>query len=211
MNNLNIKGKLKLLIAYNVGEVLGLVLNHLGERTPLVNEVIMMIARYNDLNRDAEHRRLDREGVAVEMNKIRLSIIELIDLAGPDELPLEPVAHALLNEDRFRGIIEKKETRETFRGLFDETEIVIESLEFLPEAYARFGTGLSGAQQLWNALQLLQLRLGLQPEPGPAPESESDMASVWMHLRDQAGLLSAKADLWPSDLHEALRQALRDA
>ena len=219
MNNLNIKDKLKLLLAYNVGEVLDLILTYLGERTPLVNEVIMMIARYNDLNRDAERRRLDREGVAIEMNKLRLSVIELIDLAGPDELLLEPVAHALLNEGRFREIIEKKITRETFRGLFDETEIVIESLEFQPEALSRFGNSLGRAQHVWAALQMLQLRLGLQPYPGPAPESEADMASVWIRLREHPDLQAlnagaqkpGEAAYWLSDLHAALQRSLRAA
>ncbi|PHN01979.1 hypothetical protein [Flavilitoribacter nigricans] len=163
MGDLNIKSKLKLLIAYHVGEVLDLLLASYSGTPDFTNELILLIARYNDLQRDAQQKRIDRQNVLVEMNHLRLSIMEFIDQAGPQELNLERIRTQLLEEENFQRILELKITKDSFIGMRREEEIVRESLEFKWASF--FAIGSDGTvhhrESLLSAIHLLQLRYQL--------------------------------------------------
>ena len=130
MNHFTINTKLKLLVAYNIGEVLHLILTAILQETEKIKEVILLIARYNDLNRDAKMERLEREEISIEMNKIRLSIMDFLEEATPEELDYENIEKALIQEDQFNKIIKEKITHLDFRGMFNSKPIESKTLDF---------------------------------------------------------------------------------
>jgi len=164
MTERNIKTKLKLLVAYNIGEVIDLIMISLGQTTSKVNEVILHLARYNDINRNARVGRYSEEEILVEMNRLRLAIMDFIDSSKPEELNLNLVANSLLDENKFNDIIEKKVSTIEFHGMLEDEIIKSETLEFNWRKYFISDKGQTGTNidHLISAIHFLQTKYGIK-------------------------------------------------
>ncbi|MEM6767091.1 MAG: hypothetical protein AAF824_07235 [Bacteroidota bacterium] len=160
----NVKVKLKLLLAYDIGEVINLLMQCLGERTSMVNTVILQLARYNDINRDATSGILKYEEVITEMNRLRLSIMKFIDGASPNELDFETIMNTLLQDDRFNTVISQKVKRIEFRGFLEDGVVEFKYLDFNWESYFLDDqtSSLLHIKKLLSALHIIQTKYGKQ-------------------------------------------------
>lgn len=163
MEKVELKNKLKLLIAYNVGEVFGLLFNVLHADSALGNQLVMLISRYNDINRDARFDRLSREETSIEMNKLRFSILSTIDEMDWKEIDYQKLSVLLIDENKFNQIIEKRVENYHFRGFFDDTTIPVEYLYFNWEYLflTENKEEIKNFDGLIDAVRLVQLKLNL--------------------------------------------------
>lgn len=199
MTEFSIKTQLKLLTAYNVGEVLDVILHSLAEPGQKVNEVILLLSRYRDLNRDAGVGRIDRDETTTEMKRIRWSIMAFLDDASAQELHFERAAQLLQTDNRLQHIVEPRSEKITFRGMLGtEEEIIIETLafkwqeHFLPQGSQQ----LHHTEQLIAALQLLQGKY-LEPTTDWANlEGEALLGSLYQAARELREIPKVKTYAW---------------
>lgn len=137
INTIDIKTKLKVLIAYDIGEVLDLLLKCLRQQNEKINEAILLLSRYQDLNRELATEQVNWEASKAERNRLRLAILEFIDATDQLELDLHQAGQVLITENRFQEVIEKRTEKIIFRGMLDneDQEILIEQLVFRWDDY----------------------------------------------------------------------------
>ena len=213
MDPQNVKNKLKLLVAYNVGEVLTLLLSALRNANKQVNEAIIHLSRYNDLNRDARLERMQRNEVAAEMNRLRLAIMGFIDDAEPADLDLAYISEALIGQERFNEIIEKKVIDLDFRGIFENETLQSEYLDFNWKKF--FSTNAAGElfhlDDLISAIHLLQAKFELplwQFTGEQSPDLWGGLLPVVEQLRE---LPVNEREQWEVSVQEARAALPKDA
>lgn len=213
MNYLALNNKIKLLVAYNIGEVLDLLLNSIVPESEKVNEVILLIGRYNDINRDARLKRMVRNEISIEINKIRLSLLNFLTEATPEFFDYKKIEQALIHDDRFNKIIKRKIVDWDFRGATDSKQITTKTLVFDWENYFLNSTAteLINVQNLIDTIHLFEAKfhLSLSKLEGLKPHKFSiALAKSVSQLRSQ---LSNKRIKWkveysssPNNLRELI-------
>lgn len=162
MEYIDIKHKLKLLIAYNIGEVLNIILSNINTEGKVTNDVILLFARYNDLNRDVNLKKIEREETLIEVNKLRLAILDFLDDLDSSDIQLENIGKILLEEGKFKEVIEMKIEKIQFIGMFESGTFKIEKLVFKWRDFFLSKNGvIKNIEHLEAAMNLIEVKKNL--------------------------------------------------
>ena len=126
MSTFNIKSNLKLLVAYNVGEVLDIVFSSIQESDDITSQLITLKARYLDLYGRIERKSITEDEIAQEMNLIRFQLLELIDETKPGDINFDQVATQIYDQGKFDQIIGQRKVRRTSYGMLESKTIEFE-------------------------------------------------------------------------------------
>lgn len=100
-----IKYQLKFLIAYDIEGVLQIIKISLKSDSVFVNDFILNLGRYNDLNQETRLNLVDRESKTIELARIRYSIIGLIDSLTHHDLDFDRMLKELSTNKDYIKII----------------------------------------------------------------------------------------------------------
>jgi len=97
---------LKILIAYDIEGVLEAVKKSLKPESEILNTFVINMSSYNYLKNEINQNTIDRTSRNIEFNKIRVSILSLIDNISESDLKSYQTILDFLTQERFRGVIE---------------------------------------------------------------------------------------------------------
>lgn len=113
MDSNKVKLYLKYLVAYDTEGLIEIFKKSLVDGSSITNEFIIQIGRYNDLKQDENMNVVDRELKSIELNRIRLSFIYLIDKVSFQELSIDQIISELLGSKRYRKFLNVTITNQT--------------------------------------------------------------------------------------------------
>jgi len=97
---------LKVLIAYDIEGVLESIRKSLKPESEILNTFVINLSSYNYLKNEINQNTIDRTSRNIEFNKIRVSILSLIDNISESDLQNYQTILEFLRQGRFRGIID---------------------------------------------------------------------------------------------------------
>ena len=154
-----IKNNLKLLVAYNIGDVITILRRSIVGETDIINEILLIFARYNDLNRDARLNKLNRDNVIAEISKIRFALMQLIDKTTESDISFDAVLRILFEEEMYQNILERKIEEIHFIGMLRSRRMKYETIIFNWRNYFISNDGyLKNINKLQAAINIIEMR-----------------------------------------------------